>query len=530
MPPPSTAPGSLVPLLLLAPILLPLLTAAIYLVAGWGRRTVWLSATSAVVVLAAAITLAVQVSGFGPQATAGGLLRVDALSAFMLLVIAAVAVVACAATPAHLRGEISAGRARPRTATRHSVLVQVFLAAMALAVLASSLGLLWVAVEATTIVTAFLVGQRRTRTAVEAAWKYVVICSTGIALALLGTFLLNYAAEHAGTGLDWAGLTANAAGLDPGVTRIAVVLLVLGFGTKAGLAPLHSWLPDAHSQAPAPVSALMSGVLLAVAFYAILRVKVIADATLGTGFARTLLAVIALASLLVAATVLIGQRDYKRMLAYSSIEHMGLLAFGAAVGGPLATTAVLLHMLGHGLAKSTLFLSAGHILQTTGTSQIGTVASLATRAPMIAGCFAAGVLALIGFPPFSIFASEFALARAGFGAGLGWLTAAVFVLVLVIAATLVGHTTQMLLGPPAGPVPASTVAAGTVAAGAVPVPAISAGAVLGGPGAATAPRALPVGTALTLIVALAACAFVGISAPPLAQLLHQAADILTGTP
>ena len=253
------------------------------------------------------------------------------------------------------------------------MLVQVFLAAMALAVLAASLGVLWVAMEATTIVTAFLVGQRRTRTAVEAAWKYVVICSTGIAMALLGTLLLNYAAGRAGTGLDWAGLTANAAGLDPGVTRIAVVLLILGFGTKAGLAPLHAWLPDAHSQAPAPVSALMSGVLLAVAFYAILRVKAIADVTLGTGFARILLAVIALASLLVAAPLLIAQRDYKRMLAYSSIEHMGLLALGAAVGGPLATAAVLLHMLGHGLAKSTLFLGAGRILQATGTSQIAGV-------------------------------------------------------------------------------------------------------------------------------------------------------------
>ena len=302
MPPNLVPPTVLVALVLLAPVLLPLLTAAIYLVAGWGPRTAWLSTGSAVVVLAAVITLAAQVSTSGPRTTAGGLLRADALSAFMLLVVAVVAVVACAATPAHLRGEISAGRARTRTATQHSVLVQVFLSAMALAVLASSLGLLWVAVEATTIVTAFLVGQRRTRAAVEAAWKYVVICSTGIAMALLGTFLLNYAAGRAGTGLDWAGLTANAAGLDPGVTRIAVVLLILGFGTKAGLAPLHSWLPDAHSQAPAPVSALMSGVLLAVAFYAILRVKVIADVTLGTGFARILLAVIALASLLVAAT------------------------------------------------------------------------------------------------------------------------------------------------------------------------------------------------------------------------------------
>src|SRR6185503_14060557 len=221
---PALAPTVLVAVVLVAPVLLPLLTAAIYLVAGWGQRTAWLSTGSAVVVLAAVITLAAQVSTSGPRTAAGGLLRADALSAFMLLVVAVVAVVACAATPTHLRGEISAGRALTRTATRHSVLVQVFLSAMALAVLASSLGLLWVAVEATTIVTAFLVGQRRTRAAVEAAWKYVVICSTGIAMALLGTFLLNYAA---GTGLDWAGLTANAAGLDPGVTRIAVVMLIL---------------------------------------------------------------------------------------------------------------------------------------------------------------------------------------------------------------------------------------------------------------------------------------------------------------
>jgi hydrogenase-4 component F len=499
-------PTVLVALVLLAPVLLPLLTAAIYLVAGWGSRTAWLSAGSAVVVLGAVITLAAHVSTSGPRTTAGGLLRADALSAFMLLVVAVVGLVACAATPAHLRGEISAGRARTRTATQHSVLVQVFLSAMALAVLASSLGLLWVAVEATTIVTAFLVGQRRTRAAVEAAWKYVVICSTGIAMALLGTFLLNYAAGRVGAGLDWAGLTANAAGLDSGVTRIAVVLLILGFGTKAGLAPLHSWLPDAHSQAPAPVSALMSGVLLAVAFYAILRVKAIADVTLGTGFARILLAVIALASLLVAATALIAQRDYKRMLAYSSIEHMGLLALGAAIGGPLATAAVLLHMLGHGLAKSTLFLSAGHILQTTGTSQIATVRALATRAPVIACCFAAGVLALIGFPPFSVFASEFALARAGFGTGLGWVTATVFVLVLVIAATLVGHTSRMLLGPsPAGPRP-------------------------NGPGAATATRTMAASAVATLMVALTVCAAIGVSAPPLDHLLHLAADVLTGTP
>jgi hydrogenase-4 component F len=199
------------------------------------------------------------------------------------------------------------------------------------------------------------------------------------------------------------------------------------------------------------------------------------------------------------------------MLAYSSIEHMGLLALGAAIGGPLATSALLLHMLGHGLAKSTLFLSAGHILQTTGTSQIAEVRALATRAPVIAGCFGAGVLALIGFPPFSVFASEFTLARAGFGAGLGWLTAIIFVLVLVIAATLVGHTSRMLLGPSPDTSSPDTSRPD-------------------GPGAATATRTMTASTVATLVVALAVCAAIGVSAPPLDHLLHLAADVLTGTP
>jgi hydrogenase-4 component F len=430
-----------------------------------------------------------------------GLARADALSAFMLIVIGAVALLATVATPAYLQAEIAASRATTRTAARHSVLVQLFLAAMALAVLAANLGVLWVAVEATTIVTAFLVGQRRTRPAVEAAWKYVVICSAGIALALLGTIVLNFAASHApgGAGLDLAVLTANASSLDSGVTKIAVLLLILGFGTKAGLAPLHAWLPDAHSQAPAPVSALMSGVLLSVAFYAILRVKVIADVALGTGFTRTLLAAMALASLVLAASLLLAQRDYKRMLAYSSIEHLGLVALGAAIGSPLALAAVLLHILGHGLAKATLFLGAGRILQVTGTSRIDGVRGLAVHHPVLAGGVGFGILALIGLPPFSVFASELGLVRAGFAAGMGWVTTTALVLVLIIAAALVTHTSKMLLG-----------------------------AAPDGPGTATGTRRLPLPTALALIGGLAACAALGVAAGPLATLLHLAADTVVG--
>lgn len=481
---------------ILALVGVPLLGALVYLRAGWRPATRWVGAAGAAAMLVASVVLAVSVLAHGPHRDPTGLIRVDALSAFMLVVVSIVGLLATAATPAFLRGDIDAGRATARTAARHSALVQVFLATMALAVLAANLGVLWVAVEATTIVTAFLVGQRRTRTGIEAAWKYVVICSTGLSLALLGTFLLNFAAAHARhrTGLDLVALTQAAPGLAHGVTRMAVVLLFLGFGTKAGLAPLHAWLPDAHSQAPAPVSALMSGVLLSVAFYAILRVKAISDAALGPGFARTVLIVMSLVSLAISASLLVAQRDYKRMLAYSSMEHLGLVALGAAVGSPLALAAALLHVLGHGLVKGVLFLSAGRVLQVTGSSRIEGVRGLAARQPVLAGCLGIGVLALIGIPPFSLFASEVGLVRAGFAAGLGAVTSAALLLMLVIAASLIGHTSAMLLGAPRE-----------------------------GPGAATVAPPLPVSTALVLVTGLLACGVLGITAGPVMSLLRAAA-------
>jgi hydrogenase-4 component F len=527
--------------LLLAPVVVPLLGAACFLLAalrprpGW-PLTAWVSPACAALCLGAAIWLAAARSGHGPVTALGGLVRADSLSEFMLIVIGTVGLLATAASPAWLNAEIAAGRASTRTAARHSALVQLFLAAMAAAVLAASLGLVWVAIEATTIVTAFLVGQRKTRQAVEAAWKYVMICSTGIALALLGLLVLNAAAAHAGApaGLDLTRLVAAAPHLDRGVTRIAVALLLVGFGAKAGLAPLHAWLPDAHGQAPAPVSALMSGVLLSVAFYAILRVKAIADPALGAGYARTLLVILALASLLLAASLLIRQRDYKRMLAYSSIEHMGLLALGAAAGSPLAIAAVLLHMLGHGLAKGSLFISAGRVLQLTGTHRIEEVRALAGRAPQLAGCLGLGVLALLGFPPFSLFASELGVVRAGFASGLGWVTALALALVLVIAAMLLTHVSRMLLGPAPAAVEGELAAsaaprwtrtehAGTATA--LPNGGVATLARTATTAEAAKPRPkLPGYGLLPVLAALAACAVLGVWAGPLTTLLHAAAQ------
>ncbi|MDF3143492.1 MULTISPECIES: proton-conducting transporter membrane subunit [unclassified Streptomyces] len=413
------------------------------------RPAAWAGLLSPAVILLCGSLLAVAVVEDGPTAAYSGLLRTDALTAWMLLVIGAVALVACASTPAYLAGEWTTGR----PAAQYHALVHAFLAAMSLAVLTANLGVLWVAIEATTIVTAFLVGHRHTRTSVEAAWKYVVICSAGIALAFLGTVLIYYAARQAGIAeawaLDWPTLLARADRLDPAVTRLGITLVILGFGAKAGLIPLHAWLPDAHSQAPAPVSALMSGVLLSVAFAAILRYRIIADAALGPGFTQVLLAGIALLTLALAAGMLLAQRDYKRMLAYSSMEHMSLIALAAAIGSPLALSAALLHIAGHGLAKSVAFCASGHILRLTGTTRIGRVRGLLARVPWLGALFGLGVVALLGFPPFSLFASELGIARAGFaaGGGLAWATAAAFTVVLVAFAALSLRTARMLLGP-----------------------------------------------------------------------------------
>ncbi|MGW5423795.1 proton-conducting transporter transmembrane domain-containing protein [Streptomyces sp. NPDC003943] len=467
-----------------------------------------------VVILGCGALLAAVLPRGGALTAFGGLLRADALTVWLLLVVGAVAVIACGTLPAYLAGEREGAR---HTAVLH-VLVQAFLGAMCLAVLTANLGVLWVAVEATTIVTTFLVGHRRTRRSVEAAWKYVVICSAGIALAFLGTVLVYYAARQAGIdeahALDWPTLVAGAGRLDPAVTRLAISLVVLGFGAKAGLAPLHAWLPDAYGQAPAPVSALMSGALASVAFAAVLRYEQIAAGALGTGLTRGLLTGMALITLAVAAALLLAQRDYQRMLAYSSMEHMSLIALGAAIGTPLARAALLLHVAGHGLAKAVAFCASGHVLRLTGTPLVGRVRGLLARLPWLGGAFGLAVAALLGFPPFSLFASELGIVRAGFGAGLGWVAAVALLLVLVVFGALAVRTARMLLGPA--------------------MPAASPGAEAGpgaGPGLGQGQGAGPgpwPGAVWPLVLGLAACAALGLTTGPLTGLLHDAAAVIGG--
>ena len=428
----------------------------------------------------------------GSTPSAGGLLRVDALSAFMLVVVGAVGLTAT-------WGGLPSRHA-PATSWTYSTLVTLFLGAMSLAVLADNLGVLWVAVEATTIATAFLVGHNGTRRSLEAAWKYVVLGSVGVSIAFLGLVLLYATTVAAGRPtLSWIVLTQGNLPLDPSLLKVAGALAVLGFATKAGLAPMHSWLPDAHSQAPAPVSGLMSGVLLSVAFYAILRVQAVVDPVLGPGLMRGLLLTAGLLSLALAAGLIIAQRDLKRMLAYSSIEHMGLLALAAAIGGTLAIAAALLHVLGHGLAKSSLFVVSGRILATEGTTQIAGIRGLLTRRPALAVPYLAGMAALLGLPPFSLFFSEVAIVVAGFQGGLGWAMAVAVGLLLVLFAGLARHSASMTLGHGSAT-----------------------------PADLTPPDLHPHGPQLPLILALGVTAVIGFAAGPLSTLLTRAAALLAG--
>ena len=482
-------------LLLLAPLVAPMLAAAAVVLGGWRRATAIASVTSSGVVLGVGVTLAATTRT--SNAVLGLVLRADTLTAVMLIVIGAVGVVAIWASVAYLDAELLHGHTTQARARQYGALVNVFIAAMALAVLADNLGVMWIAIEATTVATAFLVGHRRTRRSLEATWKYVVICSVGIALAFLGTVLLYFASQHAGQGagaLDIDALAARASNLDPGVTRLAAVLLLLGYGTKVGLAPFHTWLADAHSEAPAPVSALMSGVLLAVAFSAILRVKSVVDVALGPAFLRGGLLILGLLTLLVAASLLLVQRDYKRLLAYSSLEHMGLVAVAAAAGTKLAIAALLLHVLGHGLGKSVLFVAAGHLQLTHQSTAIADVRGVVARNPLLGATLAAGFVALLGLPPFALFASEVAIARGAASAGLAWPLGVAFVLALVAFGALVRHGSAMLLGSPSGDAPELT---------------------------------LSMRTASPMLAGLAGCLLLGIVAAPLTNTLLAAAANVT---
>jgi hydrogenase-4 component F len=425
----------------------PLLAALLALVTVPYRPAVgWANAILSLVPLGAVVALGRQVLA-GHVVVAGwqDLLRVDALSALLAACIAVVAALAAWLGPGLGRGD------EPRRARRFQVFANLFAVTMLFAVTTNNVGLMWVAIEATTITSAMLIALDVTKASVEASWKYVLLGSVGIALAFAGTVLAYFdfvrLAGPQEAALNWTVLRAAAPSLHPEVLELAFVFILVGYGTKAGLAPMHTWLPDAHAEAPAPLSAMMSGVLLTVALYAIARWKAVVSSAAGSAFPDRLLVILGLLSLVIAAFSLVLQRNYKRMLAYSSIEHMGLACVGLALG-PLGTLAAMLHLVNHALAKATMFLLAGRVLQRYRTADIARVSGLLEVMPGTGWLFLAGGLALTGLPPFGLFVSEFALVRAGFAGGRTWLMGLVLLLLAVAFVGFVTHVNRMLYGTP----------------------------------------------------------------------------------
>jgi hydrogenase-4 component F len=433
--------------LLLAPSLLAALLA---LVAPSGRAVGWAGGTLGLVAVAGALRLCAAVlAGEVPVAGPGGLLRADALSALLALCVSGVAALAAWLGP----GAAPDGY-DPAQARRFRVLGNLFAFTMLLAVTTDNVGVMWVAIEATTITSALLVPLHASRASVEASWKYVLIGSVGIALAFGGTVLAYFdfvtVAGRQTSALSWTVLREAAPSLHAPVLQLAFVFILIGYGTKAGLAPMHTWLPDAHSEAPAALSAMMSGVLLAVAVYAVARWQAVVRAALGPGFAEDLVALLGLLSLAIGALSLVGQRSYKRLLAYSSIEHTGLICVGLSLG-PLGVFAAMLHLLNHSVAKSMMFLLAGRVLHRYRTAEIAGVSGLLRVMPGTGGLFAAGMLAVIGLPPFGMFVSEFALVRAGFAAGRPVVIGLVLALLAIGFVAVIAQLNRMLYGPvPAG--------------------------------------------------------------------------------
>ena len=361
--------------------------------------------------LFAAIVLTTRVVAEGPLFALDQQFFIDSLNVFLVTLTALVGFTTSVFSRPYMRIEEERGKMTPNRMRLYFSMYQLFNFCMLLALTTNNMGILWVAMEAATLTTVLLVSVYRTPASLEAAWKYFILCGVGIAQALFGTILLYMAAQKvigAGTNpLLWTNLNIAKTHLNPVIMSLAFVFLLVGYGTKVGLVPLHNWLPDAHAEGPTPISAVLSGLLLNVALYAVIRCKVLTDGALGNHFAGHLMIGFGLLSVIVAAFSLFRQRDIKRMFSYSSIEHMGLMTFAFGMGGPIANFAGLLHMTVHALTKSAIFFAVGHAAQKAGSQIMVNIRGLIKVSPTVGWGLMLGTLAILGMPPFGIFASEF---------------------------------------------------------------------------------------------------------------------------
>jgi hydrogenase-4 component F len=442
--------------------------AILALVLPFGRLTWAVAAVASAVAMAAMIVVTVAVANDGPSAAFASWVYVDALGAVVANLVGIVGFLAVVNSLPYVEHELQHKKLDAARARRYYALVLTFLATMFAVPLLNNLGAMWIAVELTTIVSALLVSIHRDRAGLEAAWKYLIIGSVGIAFALFGTMMTFYAAGpilgESGSALNWTALRGVGSQLDPQVMRLAFAFVLVGYGTKAGLAPMHTWLPDAHSQAPSPVSGLLSGVLLKCALVGLFRFGVLTDLSVGGSFRDGLFITFGLLSLGIAVPFIVVQGDLKRMLAYHSVEHMGIIVLAAGIGGTVASYAAILHLIAHSLTKSSLFFSGGSIVQAYGTRRLHRLQGLLRATRGAAVVLLIGVFGLAGLPPFAMFVSEFGLVSGAFGEGRALVGVVGLGLAALAGVALLYHAIDAAYGTPRGrrqPTPISRISIAT---------------------------------------------------------------------
>jgi len=414
-------------------------------------------------VIVSFLTMLAGFSLLGEKSFSNDIFILDPFNIYLILLNTFVGFTTSVFSATYIKHELETKRLSLPFVRFYHAMYQTMMAAMNLALVSNDLGLLWVGVEMATLVTVMMVGIYRTPAAIEAAWKYFILGSVGISLAFFGTILIYLAAQGTlGEGLPalaWTRLQASASDFDPALLSLAFVFFLVGYGTKIGLAPLHAWLPDAHAEGPTPISAVLSGLLLNVALYALLRIKMVLSANTEALHPGPIMVVMGLTSLLFATFMLYKQRDIKRFFAYSSIEHMGIITFAFGIGGILANLAGLLHMTMHSLIKSGIFFTVGHVSQAKSTQQFSEIKGLSVSHPVLAWGLALGVFAIAGLPPFGAFMSEFLIVSSVFVQS-PWLTILVAVALVIAFGAMLMRLQDILFGEPTGashPVEASYV-------------------------------------------------------------------------
>ena len=434
---------------LFAVLILPVAAAAVLALLPGYRVSAWINVAASLATFLAAAALLVLA-----RPEAGDYLRVDDVNIVFIVLNTFVGFTAAFFSASYIAHELETGRVTPANLRFYHAMYQIMMFGMNLALLSNNIGLMWVAIELATLTTVLMVGLYRTHEALEAAWKYFILGSVGIALALFGTILVYVAAQPVlGEGMPamvWSNLIGAAAQLDPAMLNVAFVFLLVGYGTKVGLAPFHAWLPDAHAEGPTPISAVLSGLLLNVALYAVLRFKLLMTANAGAVAPGPLMIGLGLLSLVFAAFMLYRRRDIKRLFAYSSIEHMGIIVFAFGIGGPLANFAGLLHMVMHSLTKSAIFFAVGNVTQIKGTQKLSEIRGLTQSHPLLGWGLVLAVLSIAGMPPSGVFMSEFLVVTTSFARMPILALILVFGLILAFGALLL-RLTGVAFGTPSEP-------------------------------------------------------------------------------